>query len=84
MEELVLGQRSLSRSTENESVPVIKVLTRFNVDLILKRKAVLALDCLVRLRKYQLICNIEKGPSKEILPVIKPEVEGRINNKTPQ
>lgn len=83
-EELSLQQRSISRNSEVENLQVIKVLTRFNVDLILKRKAVLSLDCLVRLRKYQLICNIEKGPNKEILPVIKPEVEGRIKNKTPQ
>src|SRR5690606_2553901 len=80
IEELGL-KRSISRASDPETLPVVKILTRFNNDLVLKRKAILSLDCLVRLRKFQLIKAIEKGPNKEILPVINPVSEGRITNK---
>ena len=73
--------KALSRTEDSEGLTVIKLLTRFNVDLLMKRKAILSMDCLIRLRKYQLIKAMEKGPNKQILPVIAPTVEHRIVEK---
>ena len=78
----IIGGKSISRGEESEGLTVIKLLTRFNVDLLFKRKAILSMDCLIRLRKYQLIVGMEKGPNKQILPVIAPKIENRIVEKS--
>jgi len=72
-------KRTISkRDAHQANFPVVKVLNRFNIALVLKKQALMSLECLIRLRKYQLIKGTEKGPNKEILPLICPKVENRI------
>jgi hypothetical protein len=75
------GTKSFARSytTSQESgLPVLKLLTRFNIELLFSQKAILSLDCLVRLRKYQLIKNFMLSPEQKIIPVLAPTTENRI------
>lgn len=64
----------------SDSQSTIKLLTRFNIEMLLSKKAVLSMECLIRLRKYQLFVGLEKGPHKAILPKIRPGVDGRIRS----
>jgi 5'-nucleotidase len=69
---------NMTSNHEDSGLPVLKVLTKFNIDLLFSQKAILSLDCLVRLRKYQLIKHFERTPDKKIVPVIAPTTEKRI------
>lgn len=63
---------------------IVKVVSEHNIEAILKQKAIITLECLVRyyllkerLRKYQLIERMEPNPEGGYLIVLNPKVEGR-------
>ena len=56
---------------------IVKVLSEHNFESILNKTAKPTLECLIRLRKYQLIHSIEPNPEGGYLIVLNPKVEGR-------
>lgn len=57
--------------------PIVKVITEHNIDSVLKKIACPTLECLVRLRKYQLIKAIDPNPEGGYLIVLDPVSTGR-------
>lgn len=56
---------------------IVKVVSEHNIDSILNQTANPTLECLIRLRKYQLIQSMEPNPEGGYLIVLNPKSESR-------
>lgn len=66
--------QSLKKAVEQATV---KVLSEYNISCVLNGNASPTLDCLIRMRKYQLIHSIDPNPDGGYLIVLDPKVENR-------
>ena len=57
---------------------IVKVLSEHNIESILNGSANPTLECLIRLRKYQLIHSMEPNPEGGYMMVLDPKVEHRV------
>jgi len=73
-------QRSASpgRNQDASEQVLVKMLNDYNIDAVLSKKAQLTLECLIRLRKYQLVDRMEINPEGGYLVVVNPTNQERI------
>lgn len=73
-------QTSSSESGKEPTIDqmLVKNVSDQNIDVILEGRAVLTLECLIRLRKYQIISRIDVNPEGGYLVTLDLKHEGRI------
>ncbi len=73
-----------SMNEEDDNKAFINVIGRNNIELVLQKKAKISIACLVRLRMYQLAKGITMSPDGNMVFVIAPQIENRINILQPE